>query len=369
MPKLSLRFPVLLLALLALLAGMWAGLLRLGWIWPPLNPLLPVEHGPLMVSGFLGTLIGLERSVALSMTAVPRRKWLYYLSPAITGIGSLLILTGLNVLAGAVMIWIGSVGLLIMFGLILKRHTGLDTAVMALGALCWLAGNTIWLGRGLMFQVTWWWAAFLILTIAGERLELSRVLRIPQQPKIVFGLIILLQILGLILLMFAYDGGVRLFSFSLILLSLWLIYYDLARRNIHQSGLTRFIAVCLLSGYFWLLAAGMIGIVFGGVIAGFRYDAILHSIFLGFVFAMIFGHAPIIFPAVLNVAMKYSRAFYIPLILLHLSLILRVGSDLLLWFPGRQYGGLLNVLVLLLFLLNTIIAIIRGQKESGARPT
>ncbi len=366
MPKLSLRIPVLLLAILALLAGMWAGLLRLGWIWPPLNPLLPVEHGPLMVSGFLGALIGLERSVALSATAAPRRKWLYYLGPAITGIGSLLILTGLSPVAGAALIWLGSVGLLIMFGLILKRHTGLDTAVMSLGALCWLAGNTIWLAGTPIHQVVWWWAAFLILTIAGERLELNRVLRIPQQPKIVFGLIVLLQLLSLILLMFAYDSGARLFSFSLILLSLWLIYYDLARRNIHKNSLTRYIAICLLSGYFWLLAAGLMGVIFGGVIAGFPYDAILHSIFLGFVFTMIFGHAPIIFPAVLNVTMAYSGAFYVPLILLHLSLILRVGSDLLLWFPGRQCGGLLNALALLLFLLNTIIAIIRSQKKPAS---
>ena len=359
MSRFSLRVPILFLAMLALLAGVWAGLLRLGWAWPPLNPLLPAAHGPLMVSGFLGALISLERAVALSATAVSRRQWLYYAGPAAAGAGGLLILTGLNPLAGAALIWLGSAGLLLMFGAVLKRHTGLDTAVMASGAFCWLAGNTLWLAGAPLYLVVWWWAAFLILTIAGERLELSRVLRLPSQPKVVFGLIILLQILGLALLPFAYDGGARLFSFSLVLLALWLIYYDLARRNIHQTGLTRYIAICLLSGYFWLLAAGIMGIVFGGVIAGFRYDAILHSLFLGFTFAMIFGHAPIIFPAILPVTMRYSSLLYTHLILLHLSLIWRVGSDLLLWLPGRQYGGLFNALALLLFLLNTIYHLCR----------
>jgi hypothetical protein len=51
---------------LALLAGLWAGLVRIGW------PLLPIEddlvllHGPLMLGGFLGLVIGLERAVALN---------------------------------------------------------------------------------------------------------------------------------------------------------------------------------------------------------------------------------------------------------------------------------------------------------------
>ncbi len=45
------RFPLLALAILALLAGMWAGLMRLGWALPPLAPAF---HGPL-ISGFLDT--------------------------------------------------------------------------------------------------------------------------------------------------------------------------------------------------------------------------------------------------------------------------------------------------------------------------
>jgi hypothetical protein len=95
---------------------------------------------------------------------------------------------------------------------------------------------------------------------------------------------------------------------------------------------------------------------YGGIAGGARYDAILHSVFLGFVFVMIFGHAPIIFPAVLGVSISFKPRFYLHLILLHLTLIVRVAGDLTGWFPGRQWGGLLNVFAILLFFANTLSA-------------
>ena len=51
--------------------------------------------------------------------------------------------------------------------------------------------------------------------------------------------------------------------------------HDVARRTVRQSGLTRFTAVCLLSGYFWLAVSGVLAVYFGTVLAGAAYDAIL----------------------------------------------------------------------------------------------
>jgi len=49
--------------------------------------------------------------------------------------------------------------------------------------------------------------------------------------------------------------------------------------------------------------------VFGGVLVDTAgYDAFLHAVLLGFVFAMIFGHAPIIFPAVLGIRIPFAAA-------------------------------------------------------------
>src|SRR3970040_2066132 len=59
------RFLLLGLGAASLLSGLWAGAARMGLDLPALNQDLPSNHGPLMVVGFLGTLIGLERAVAL----------------------------------------------------------------------------------------------------------------------------------------------------------------------------------------------------------------------------------------------------------------------------------------------------------------
>ena len=53
---------------------------------------------------------------------------------------------------------------------------------LALGAACWFVGNVLWVDGATVHEVVTWWLAFLILTIAGERLELSRFL--PPSPSI-----------------------------------------------------------------------------------------------------------------------------------------------------------------------------------------
>ena len=103
----------------------------------------------------------------------------------------------------------------------------------------------------------------------------------------------------------------------------------------------------------------------GGIVAGPLYDAMLHVVFVGFVFAMIFGHAPIIFPAVLNLPGPVQSTFYAPLLALHLSLLLRAIGDLAGWSPGRQWGGLLNVMAVLLFLGKLVHTIWRGKRSSA----
>jgi hypothetical protein len=95
--------------------------------------------------------------------------------------------------------------------------------------------------------------------------------------------------------------------------------------------------------------------------AGPRYDAMLHALFLGFVFSMIFAHAPIIFPSITGAAMPFRQAFCGHLGLLQLSLFLRVGGDLALWMPGQMWGGLLNMVTVLLFLGNNLYSVRLGR--------
>ncbi|MFQ6058164.1 MAG: hypothetical protein ACE5MB_04690, partial [Anaerolineae bacterium] len=345
-PQPRIRFPLMALGLLGLLAAMWAGLVRLGWGLPPLQAGLTIAHGPLMISGFLGTLISLERAVALD------RRWTYA-APLFTGLGALALLMGMAGPLGPLLMTLGSLGLVAVFVVIVRRRLAPFTVTMGLGALAWFIGNTLWLTGRPVYSVVPWWAGFLVLTIVGERLDLSRLLHLSHTAQWAFLAATGLFLLGTVASIVAPDIGLRLAGVGMVALTLWLLRYDIARRTVRQAGLTRFIAVCLLSGYVWLGVSGGLALVFGSAVAGPRYDAMLHALFLGFVFAMIFGHAPIIFPAVLGFPMVFRPTFYAHLALLHLSLLLRVAGDLTGWWPGRQWGGLLNVMALLLFLANT----------------
>jgi hypothetical protein len=233
---------------------------------------------------------------------------------------------------------------------------------MALGALLWLVGNTCWLVGWSVPQVVPWWSGFLVLTIGGERLELSRLLRLSVLHYSMFLVAVSLLLAGLLLLAVGVASGGRVIGLGMLALAWWLLQYDMARRTVRQTGLTRFIAVCLLSGYVWLGVGGALTWRFAGSVTGPYYDAMLHTVFVGFVFAMIFAHAPIILPAILGRTMSpYQPALYVPLLLLHASLLLRVVGDLMGWWQGRQWGGLLNALAVLLFLITLARGVLRAR--------
>ena len=249
---------------------------------------------------------------------------------------------------------LGSLGLVAIFAVIVRQQLAMATMIMTLGALLWVVGNGFWLaGRPLAYVVSWW-SGFLVLTIVGERLELSRMLRLSWFDHGMFLLAVSVFLVGLLpphglCIWYAChrrrDGRTGVVVIAL----------RIARRTVRQTGLTRFIAVCLLSGYVWLGVSGILTWYFAGMLAGPYYDAMLHTVFVGFVMAMIFGHAPIILPALLGrTAAPYHRAFYVPLVLLHASLLLRTVGDLLGWWPGRQWGGLFNAVAILLFLITLV---------------
>lgn len=354
-----LRYPLLLTALLTLLAAAWAGLLRIGWVLPT-SASLAASHGPLMVSGFLGTLIGLERAVALAALG---RRWTY-VAPILSGLGALTSLLGLPV--GPFLLTSGSLALIAVFGEIIRRQPASFTYTMGAGAALWAIGNLLWLTGWPIFQVAWWWGGYLVLTIAGERLELARLTRFPREALVVFFAFIGVYIAGLLVLSFTplADLGTRIVGLALLLIALWLLRFDIARKTVQRTGLTRFIALNLLIGYVWLVVSGALALSAGQQAAGLRYDAMLHTLFLGFVFGMIFGHAPVIFPAVLERPIAYAPHFYGHVALLHMSLALRVTGDLAGWADLRRWGGMFNGIALLLFLAVTALALRRGARAT-----
>jgi hypothetical protein len=96
----------------------------------------------------------------------------------------------------------------------------------------------------------------------------------------------------------------------------------------------------------------------------------LHSVLVGYVFSMVFGHAPLILPAVTGRHLPYHPRFYLHLAVLHTALILRVAGDLAGWPAGRLWGGLLNGVAIVAFLVSSALAVAgaAGQRQLKEEP-
>jgi hypothetical protein len=328
--------PLLALGGLSLLAAIWGGLTR---------------HGLLMVTGFLGTLIGLERAVAV------KRSWAYG-APLLTGVGAVSLLAGMPQHAAQASMLAGGVLLVAVFLRLSLRYPALHLGVMTVAALLWVVGIGLWYLDIPVYRIVVWWVGFLVLTIAGERLELSRLLSLSVRSRGLFVLAAGLVVGGLLVGLVRHPAGVRLAGIGIVALAAWLLRHDIAWHTLRKEGRPRFMAVCLLSGHLWLAFAGLLWVFLGQFfVAGPYYDAMLHSIFLGFVFSMIFGHALVILPAVLGVALPFRGAFYAHWALLHLSLVVRVAGDLAGSATAARWGGLGNALTIVFFLANSAVAV------------
>lgn len=122
-------------------------------------------------------------------------------------------------------------------------------------------------------------------------------------------------------------------------------------------------ALVALAG--WLAVGGALAMLYGNPGAGPVYDAVLHAVFVGFIFSMIFGHAPIIFPSVLGIPIPYQPSFYGHVILLHAALLARTIGDLSLNLTLRTWGGWGNAAAIVLFSVSTVTSVVRGVMKGA----
>ncbi|WP_200942628.1 hypothetical protein [Knoellia sp. Soil729] len=352
------RAPFLLPGAVALLLGLDAGLQLLNLPSVPLANRLPDVHGMLLVLGFVGTLIALERAVAL------RRRW-GFAAPALLGAGGMLIVPTATARAGQVLLVAGSAALALVYVSLWKRQRDEAVTIQALGAVLALGAAMLWLRDVPIPSLLPWLAGFVVLTIAGERLELARIDLARNGPAQVCAAAL---VVATPVSLLWPTAGQPLFGLVLLALVGWLVTHDAARRTVRASGLPRFAALCLLAGYAWLTLAGALWLLAGPVLEGPAYDATVHAVFLGFTLSMIMAHAPVILPAVLRVSLPYRPALYGPAVLLHASLLIRVGAgDARDWELARDVGGALNVVAVLSLLVVLVWSAATASRRSATR--
>ncbi len=155
------RVPLLLMGMASLVAGVLAGLARLGVSVSPRAAVLAGEHGALMVPAFFGTVISLERAVAVG------GRW-PYLGPLAAGLGGLGLLAGLPIAVSQACFVVAALALTLVGLRVVRQQAAMFTATLAVGAGCWLLGNLAFSMTGVVAAAVPWWIAFFVLTIAGN---------------------------------------------------------------------------------------------------------------------------------------------------------------------------------------------------------
>lgn len=344
----------------ALLAGLDAALLRLGLPAPVDTTRLADVHGVVLVLGFVGTLIAVERAVAAG------RRWCYAAS-ALLGLGAILLVSPAPRHLADVALLAGAALLVAVYVPLWQRSWDTAVLVQAAGAVLATGAALLWAAGLPVSELLGWLVGFLILTIAGERLELARVAMAGTSAELLLGAATAAMVLGALAQLLWPTVGFTLLGAAVLGITCWLFRFDVARRTVHTTGLTRYTAVCLLAGYAWLTVPGLAWLLIGPVRSGAGYDAVVHAVMLGFVLSMIMAHAPVILPAVLRRPLPYIPWMYGPVVLLHVSLLLRVvigdGRDVP-W--ALQAGGVLNIVAVLAFAAVAVYSASRRRIEVPA---
>ncbi|MFZ1286370.1 MAG: hypothetical protein WAR57_04955 [Candidatus Phosphoribacter sp.] len=318
---------------------------------------LPSVHGVVMVLGFLGTLVALERAVAL------RRMWAYA-APACLGLGGIALVAPLPLLAGRLLLVVGAALAVATLSVLWRRQQDDATAGQILGAVMALVAALLWT-RLDVADVLPWLVGFVVLTIAAERLELARLTMPPRAGRVLLVVSSLVLLAAVASLMWPQLGA-RAFGVVLAGLVLWLARHDVARRLIRSAGLPRFAAAALLGGYVWLFAAAVVWAVGGMPRTPAAYDTVVHASFLAFAMSMVIAHAPVIFPSVLRRPLPYRSVMWLPLVVLHVGLVLRLIPGNLLGQDGLwRLGSWLDVAALLLFVGTTAGSAIASASRSA----
>src|SRR5687767_10024767 len=225
------RVAFMLVVAVLLIGGIVGGLLRAGVpvllpaasAWPGQAVL---AHAILMICGFLGTVIGIERAVAAKAR-------LAFAAPIASALAGVAALNGALSLAAWLSVCAGWVFVLVNASMLMRQkepHVG----VLLVGAAAWFIGSLLFALGGAAHGAAAvpWWFSFLILTIAGERLEMTRLMRRRSGAEVSLYIVVACLLLGAATFSPSPAAGGFIFGAALLALAAWLVCFDIARRTV-----------------------------------------------------------------------------------------------------------------------------------------
>ncbi|KAB3521074.1 hypothetical protein GC425_06320 [Corynebacterium sp. zg254] len=366
------RYIFLLFAGVSLLLGLITALSRLGVTTNDLSTTLSGIHGPLMVFGFIGGAIGLERAVSVVNSSPTHTLW-PWAGPGFHALGVITLIGAASqptfappfitehpqAIAG-IMFTLSQGVLGALYYSIYRRQPSLAVLIQACGVIGGASATALFASGAAFADILPLTAVFVVATIIGERCELARVSIAGANAETHLTALICAVTAASIIYIAAPQLGYPLIGALLIVTAVATARVDIARHMLKSTGLPRFSAVAMMLAYAWLSITGLVWLAFGQSSAGFAYDAAVHTLFIGFTMSMILAHAPIILTGVIRRPLPYHPVMYVALVLLHTGLAARVISAARQATGPWQVAGVVTVLAVVVFLLVSVTLTVRG---------
>ncbi|MDG6941258.1 MAG: hypothetical protein JRM76_07805 [Nitrososphaerota archaeon] len=365
--------------LLALMAGIFRLMAQNG-VGPVVLGNLFALHPLLMVFGFIAGMIVTERIAGVELLPHTKQTRLSLAIPPFIFVGMAVEMLGflfdlaLASYVGAALLVVASLLFLSLLRSFLTMGrekmsvlfmvvSGVALLLSALlSAFSLPAGNVGFVMTLLLFPVVF---------VLGERVELTSLATKSSSDRFVPALIMVAVALGL----FGLDAwsltSMTLVAFGLtgLTFGFFLVNERKARPNATALPFQKYVRNHVELAYVWGLAGSVFGVAYSLSPLFVFYDAFIHSLALGFIGLMFLAHGPIILPMVTRRQFDNAKLSSIPLAILMVALVTRIGSELALLYDG---AWLLNLSVavsgwlVLLAVAAFFVEILRGTRRSGA---
>lgn len=342
--------------------GVCGGATQLYWMVVPFSWFKiswVTSHGPLMVNGFLGTVIGVKKAVDL------RNDWTF-LSPLLTLAGGLMLISGVSSQVPKLHFVFGSAWLCAITAIAFFRQRSIARLLLLDGCALWSCGNVLWLLGWPIHRLVPWWIGFLLCTIVSKCVSRSRSVGFTLWQRWLAFFATLVFSVGVVASAPLQLWGEQTAALGMIALAVCVLLGTATGIDRHQV-LPRFTAACSASGSGWLALAGTGLLIHTPLPAyGRVYDAILHAFFLGFVGPMIVTEILIISMSLATGPLRSCRSYYLVLLLFHATLAGRIAGDLRPSDKLNGWCGTVNALLIALFVLYVLVAGVRTARRRRA---